>query len=145
VCTISITGNFAGTTTCGRRLAAGASCTISVTFTPRAAGALTGTLTIGTIGTVALSGTGQAPSASITPTTFAFANQQVGTASVEQVFTYTNTGPVPITVATVMLGCAAATLAPSANAPAAAQCVHRADDLSAIPLVRFVDLSCEYH
>jgi hypothetical protein len=126
--TISITGNFARTTTCGRRLAAGASCTISVTFTPRAAGALTGTLTVGTIGTVALSGTGQAPSASVTPATFAFANQQVGSASAEQGFTYTNTGPVPITVVTVTLGgggatsyaissngCAAMTLAPSAT------------------------------
>jgi hypothetical protein len=126
--TVSITGNFARTTTCGRTLAAGASCTISVTFTPTAAGALTGTLTVGTIGTVALSGTGQSPSASITPTTFVFANQQVGTASAEQVFTYTNTGPVPITVATVTLGgdgatnyaicsngCSAITLAPSAT------------------------------
>jgi uncharacterized repeat protein (TIGR01451 family) len=39
-------GDFAQTTTCGAALAAGASCTISVTFTPTAVGNRTGNLTI---------------------------------------------------------------------------------------------------
>jgi len=43
----STTGNFAKTTdTCAGSLAAGASCTINVTFTPTAGGTRTGTLTI---------------------------------------------------------------------------------------------------
>ena len=67
VASIALTGNFAQTNNCGTSVAAGASCTISVTFSPLAAGPLTGTLTItdnnnGTTGstqTVSLSGTGQ--------------------------------------------------------------------------------------
>jgi hypothetical protein len=38
--------NFSQTNTCGSSVAAGGSCTISVTFTPTASGAVTGTLTI---------------------------------------------------------------------------------------------------
>jgi hypothetical protein len=55
--------NFAQTTTCGTTLAAGASCTISVTFTPTSAASFTATLSVadnasGSPQTVALSGTG---------------------------------------------------------------------------------------
>jgi phospholipase C len=49
ILTISVlpaTGNFAQTNNCGASLAAGATCTISVTFTPRTTGTLTGTITI---------------------------------------------------------------------------------------------------
>jgi uncharacterized repeat protein (TIGR03803 family) len=64
---ITISGNFAQTNNCGSSVAAGASCTVNVTFTPTAGGALTGTLTItdnnknttGSTQTVSLSGTGQ--------------------------------------------------------------------------------------
>jgi hypothetical protein len=43
---ISTTGNFAETNTCGARIAGGASCTISVTFTPTATGTRQGSLVI---------------------------------------------------------------------------------------------------
>ncbi|HXN21356.1 MAG TPA: SBBP repeat-containing protein [Candidatus Dormibacteraeota bacterium] len=43
---IAITGDYAQTNTCGASVAAGASCTISVTFTPTVLGARPGTLTI---------------------------------------------------------------------------------------------------
>ncbi|MGO8734754.1 MAG: chitobiase/beta-hexosaminidase C-terminal domain-containing protein [Terriglobia bacterium] len=67
VASIASSGNFAQTNTCGSSVAAGASCTVSVTFTPQAGGSLTGTLTItdnsnnttGSTQTVSLSGTGQ--------------------------------------------------------------------------------------
>jgi hypothetical protein len=95
--------------TCTATLAAGSSCTISVAFAPKAAGVLTGTLTVGTSGTVALSGTGIVPSASIAPATYTFKNQQVDTTSAVQTFTYTNTGLVSITVSSVTLTGAAAT------------------------------------
>jgi hypothetical protein len=95
--------------TCIATLAAGSSCTISVAFAPRAAGVLTGILTVGTNGTVALSGTGIVPSASITPATYTFVDQQVDTTSAVETFTYTNTGVVSITVSSVTLTGAAAT------------------------------------
>ena len=60
---VSAGAPFAQTNTCGSSLAAGASCTVSVTFTPTAAGAATGSLSVasnapGSPLTVALSGTG---------------------------------------------------------------------------------------
>jgi len=65
---ISITGSrvssFSETNTCGSTLAAGATCTASVTFTPQLTGALTASLTVtddagGSPQNVPLAGTGQ--------------------------------------------------------------------------------------
>jgi hypothetical protein len=61
---ITVTGDFADTDTCGSTVEAGGNCTISVTFTPTAGGSRTGTLTIsdnaaGSPQTVKLTGTGQ--------------------------------------------------------------------------------------
>jgi parallel beta-helix repeat protein len=63
ISTIATTGDFAETSTCGTSVAAGASCTVSVTFTPTASGTRTGSLTIASNAsnspsTVALTGTG---------------------------------------------------------------------------------------
>jgi hypothetical protein len=63
VSSVSATGPFAETSTCGASIAADGSCTVSVTFAPTAAGAATGSLTVassapGSPLTVALSGTG---------------------------------------------------------------------------------------
>ncbi|MET9498908.1 choice-of-anchor D domain-containing protein [Streptomyces sp. NPDC006552] len=63
ISSVAATGDFAQTNTCGSALAAGASCTISVTFKPTAPGTRTGTLTVNSSAansplTVALSGTG---------------------------------------------------------------------------------------
>ena len=73
VTSIAASGDFAETNTCGSSVAAAASCMISVTFTPTAGGARTGTLTIndnaaGTTQTVALSGRGEAVAVSSTST-----------------------------------------------------------------------------
>jgi len=62
---ISATGDFAQTNTCSSSLAAGASCVVTLTFTPSAAGSRTGALTIvdnatGSPHTASLAGTGQA-------------------------------------------------------------------------------------
>jgi len=66
VSSITASGDFAETNNCTSSIAAGANCTISVTFTPTAAGTRSGTLTIadnaaGTPHTATLSGTGAAP------------------------------------------------------------------------------------
>ena len=60
---IGVTGPFGESNNCGTSLAAGASCTVGVTFAPTAAGAATGTLSVnssapGSPLTVALTGTG---------------------------------------------------------------------------------------
>ncbi|MEU4537001.1 choice-of-anchor D domain-containing protein [Streptosporangium sp. NPDC023825] len=61
--TVATTGDYAQTRTCGTTLAAGASCTVNVTFTPTATGTRTGTLSVASNDpngplTVALTGTG---------------------------------------------------------------------------------------
>ena len=60
---VAVTGDFSQTNTCGTSIAAGASCTVNVSFRPTASGTRTGTLTINSNATngptnVALSGTG---------------------------------------------------------------------------------------
>ena len=106
---ISITGtnstSFAQTNNCGASVAAGASCTINVTFTPSAASALTATLSVadnatGSPHTAALTGTGiaAAPAVSLSPTSLAFGNQVVNTASAAKTVTLTNTGTAALTI-----------------------------------------------
>jgi hypothetical protein len=61
---VSVSGDYLQTNTCGTSIAAGGSCTVSVSFRPTASGTRTGTLTVTSNATnspttVALSGTGQ--------------------------------------------------------------------------------------
>ena len=60
VSSIATSGDFSQTNTCGTSIAAGASCTVNVSFRPTASGTRTGTLTVSgnSPTTVALSGTG---------------------------------------------------------------------------------------
>ncbi len=63
VSSVSTSGDFSQTNTCGTSIAAGATCTVSVSFRPTASGTRTGNLTIASTATnspstVALSGTG---------------------------------------------------------------------------------------
>src|SRR5579859_8177909 len=88
---ITTSGDYAQTNNCGTSLAAGASCTINVTFKPTATGTRTGTLTVTDSGndspqTASLSGTGIAlTSISVTP-----ANPSVPN-GLQQQFTATGT------------------------------------------------------
>jgi hypothetical protein len=73
ITSIAASGDFAQTNTCGTSVAAGANCTISVTFTPTAAGMRTGTVTItdnagNSPQMVSLSGGGEAVSISTAST-----------------------------------------------------------------------------
>jgi hypothetical protein len=103
---ITASANFAETNNCGATLAAGASCLINVTFTPMAPGALPGTLTItdnsqgvaGSTQTVALSGIGLAPAASLSATQLNFASQALGAASPAQFVIVTNSGTQNLTL-----------------------------------------------
>jgi hypothetical protein len=105
--------NFADTTTCTATLAAGANCTISVTFTPTVVGLASATLSIadnaiGSPQTIALSGTGQlgSPTDVVTPNPIAFTTPQlVGVASVALPVTLSNaTGTGALVISSITFG-----------------------------------------
>jgi Abnormal spindle-like microcephaly-assoc'd, ASPM-SPD-2-Hydin len=94
ISSITTSGAFAQTNTCGGTLAAGKKCTIDVTFSPTQTGAQTGTLSVydnatNSPQTVSLSGTGEAQ-ATLTPATATFATTKVGSHSAAKVFTLKN-------------------------------------------------------
>jgi hypothetical protein len=112
VSSIAATGDFSQTNTCGSSIAAGGSCTVSVTFAPTATGSRTGTLTVnagGVTSAVSLSGTGTSSgggSATLTasPTSVAFGSEAVGSTTAAQKVTITNTGSAAATVSSVTTG-----------------------------------------
>jgi F5/8 type C domain/Abnormal spindle-like microcephaly-assoc'd, ASPM-SPD-2-Hydin/Right handed beta helix region len=112
VSSIAATGDFSQTSTCGSSIAAGGSCTVSVTFAPTATGARTGTLTInagGVTNAVSLSGTGTSSSGgsatlSASPTSVAFGSEAVGSTATAQKVTVTNTGSAAATISSVTAG-----------------------------------------
>lgn len=83
-------------------LAVGASCTLSYSFTPTAAGVANQTLTVTAnapgSGTIALSGTGVSGALTVSPNPAAFGNQRVGTTSAPTTVTLTNTGDGSVSV-----------------------------------------------
>ncbi len=100
---ISTSGDFAQTSNCGSTLAAGAVCTVSVTYTPTVRGPESGNLTIsgnfvGAPSVVALTGTGQAFTISVSPSSLNFGNQPVNTTSAAQMITVTNTGDIAFSI-----------------------------------------------
>jgi hypothetical protein len=107
---ITLTGvnptSFVETTTCGTTLAPAATCTISVSFKPLLAGALTATLnladsTVGSPQKITLSGTGTAANvtASLTPASLVFSATLLGSTSASQIATLKNTGSATLTIA----------------------------------------------
>lgn len=104
---ITASAGFGQTNTCGSSVAAGASCSISVTFTPSTGGTTTGTVSVvdnaaGSPQTVSLTGTGLAgPVVTLSPTTLTFAGQVVGTTSPPQSVTLTNTGASTLTLTSI--------------------------------------------
>lgn len=104
---------FAQTNTCGAALSPGASCTVSVTFSPLLAGTSTATLSISAAGgagikTVSLSGNGVAPSYTVSPSSLSFGSQALNTTGSPISVTVTNTGPLPLPVASIGLSGAGA-------------------------------------
>ncbi len=90
-------GDFAQTNTCGNSVAAGATCTITVTFSPLGSGVRAGLViltdnAVGYTQEIALTGTGTTAVASFTPTSLNFGTQQVNQVTPTQTVTLTNTG-----------------------------------------------------
>ena len=101
-------GDYAQTSTCGTALPAGQSCTISVTFSPLAAGASSATLNVnddatGSPQTVSITGTGTTPAPIITlsATSLNFGNQVTGTTSGVMPVTVTNTGTAAANISSI--------------------------------------------
>src|SRR5262249_55427183 len=89
-------------------LAANASCTINVTFTPQATGSRTASVTLtdnaaSSPQTIALTGTGTttAPSVTLNPTSLAFGNQITSATTPAQTVTLTNSGGTAINITTI--------------------------------------------
>jgi hypothetical protein len=106
ITSIATAGDFAQTNNCGSIVNAGASCTFSVTFTPTAAGARTGAITItddaaGSPHKILLMGVGLGGAVTLTPTSLSFAAQPVGTFSPAQLATLKNTGGGALTIISI--------------------------------------------
>ena len=106
-----------------RTLTLGQSCTLSVRFTPQAAGSQTTNLTISSDDpdeatvNVELSGTGTVPEAALDPTSVGFGNQAVGVASSPATVTISNTGTATLAVSSIsVVGANAGDFAVSTNA-----------------------------
>jgi len=109
IASITVSGDFAETNDCPSPfpspLAAGASCTISVTFTPTVAGTQTGRLVLtdgdGNTPTVLLTATGGIPVVDLVPGTLSFTDQIVGTTSAAQSVALTNSGDGILDIASI--------------------------------------------
>jgi hypothetical protein len=99
--------DFSQSNTCGTSVAAGASCTISVTFTPQGAGARSAAVSVtdnaaGSPHSAALSGTGVGlAQVSLTPATLSFGNQKLKTHSSAQTITLSNTGTAVLSITSI--------------------------------------------
>jgi hypothetical protein len=109
---IAVTGtnssDFAQSNTCGSSVAAGASCTISVTFTPAASGSRTAAVSFtdnatGSPQTVSLTGTGTAPVVSLSPSSLTFGSQALGTTSAAQTITLSNPGNLALSISSLAI------------------------------------------
>jgi hypothetical protein len=98
--------DFAQTNTCGSNLAGGASCQISVTFTPTTRGNRVANVNIsdsavGNPQVVFLVGSAIGPDTGLSPSSVSFPSQYVGTSGLPQSVTLTNTGTATLTIASV--------------------------------------------
>jgi hypothetical protein len=101
---------FAQTSNCGSTLAAGAFCTLSVTFTPATAGATyAATLTVtdnaaSSPQTLSLSGAAAAPLATLSTSSLTFPTTAIGVTSSPLTATITNGGGAPLSISSIVLG-----------------------------------------
>lgn len=103
-------GDFQISTTCGSSLAAGASCAVSITFTPTAVGTRSATLllsdsVVGTPQSISLSGIAASSPASValSATTLSFTPQLLSTTSAAQTITLSNPGGLSLTISSISL------------------------------------------
>lgn len=105
---IDASGDFAQSNDCGNSLAANASCTINVTFTPTAIGILAGAVTITDTDptspqVITLTGHGTEAVAAVTPATLSFGNQGADPTGLEKTVTLSNTGNAPLAISSISI------------------------------------------
>jgi subtilisin family serine protease len=109
ISSIQIAGDFAQSGNCSSTLAAGANCTLNVTFTPTVTGTRTGFVNFyddsvnGSPQQVTLSGTGAAPAAALSPSSLTFAAQRVHTSSAPQIVTLSNPGNATLSISNITI------------------------------------------
>lgn len=134
--TLAVPGSFAATDTCAENVPANSTCTINVTFTPQAAGPISGQLVLsGGADTfnVPLSGNGLSFQLSVSPTSLAFGVVRVNTTSAPQTVTLTNSGTGTIVIASVTNA--------SANFSLTTTCTTLAQGASCVVTVQFTPQS----
>src|SRR5436305_7385812 len=104
---IAASGDFVQTNTCSSSLNPNGKCSISVSLRPTATGSRSGALIItdnaaGSPQRIPLTGTGlNSPQASLSSSSLSFASQSVGTVSVPQTVTVSNTGTAPLVFSSI--------------------------------------------
>jgi hypothetical protein len=106
---ISAVGDFQETNNCGSSVPAAGSCTFSITFTPTASGARSGSVAIeddaaGAPHSIALYGVGEGssgPAVAFTPGSLTFSSVPVGRSGIAQTVTLTNAGNASFTVSAI--------------------------------------------
>jgi hypothetical protein len=104
---IVVSGDFAQTNDCAETVVPGTGCTLSIAFTPAELGPRRGTITIAsnaysTPHVIDLAGTGvAAPRVTLSSTSLTFADQDLGTTSVPQTVTLSNTGAAVLTITSI--------------------------------------------
>ncbi len=102
---VSTSGDYSKTTTCGLTLAAGASCSASITFSPTATGTRSGTVTVVVnqvvVSAAALSGSSVGPMAALSATALSFAAQDLGSTSTAKSVMLSNTGDTPLNIGSI--------------------------------------------
>ena len=99
---------LAGGTTCQGTLAPKTTCSISLVFSPTAAGFRTASVIlvdnlVNSPQTVTITGTGGAPQIKFSSNTFVFNNQSMGSTSPAQTITISNTGSAPLNIVSLAL------------------------------------------
>jgi archaellum component FlaF (FlaF/FlaG flagellin family) len=104
ISSISVTGEYKQTNTCGSSLAAGANCTISVTFNPTTDGTQAGTLTVVDAGGSQFTTlTGTATPLKFTPASINFGTVSVGSSSAPKSVSVANVSGGTITISGIMV------------------------------------------
>jgi phospholipase C len=106
ITSVTMSGDYTQTNTCGTAVASGGTCNINVTFTPSATGTRYGEITIADSDgasphVVHLTGIGT--QISLSASTLTFASQTVGSTSAPQSVTLTNMGPAALSLSAVTL------------------------------------------
>jgi hypothetical protein len=106
ISSITNVGDFAETDNCAGSVASAGSCTLSVTFTPTAAGIRTGSISVndnalGSPQVINLSGTANGAVANVTPASLTFSAQTVGSTSAAQAVILSNGGNETLNISTI--------------------------------------------